>query len=205
MPLTPADLALRVLGMYQEVHATMERLIRARTLSLEPQFGIWLEKRLGRLTDEDRIRAFLAIATDVGRGEAVVNVAGVMGTAKKTRDRLAHAAFLHVTEEQELRGVHRQRVFDVPPAELDSMSWRLLWVVEHVLLVEEMAGASPALPFQYVRQSMTHLAAAPPDLRPPRGPIADPVRIPRFLVNDNIIEEMRDVGRIPHDYERPQS
>lgn len=188
--------------MYQEVHNTIERLTRAVTLKTEPHFGVWLENRLGRLTDEDRIRAFVAIASDVGRGEAVANVAGVMGTVKKTRDKLAHAAFLHVTDEQQLRGVHQREVFDVPPAELDSMSWRLVWVIEHVLLVEELADVSPSAPWQYVRRSMVHLEDTPPDVLPPRAAILDPVKIPRHLHNPDFIEQLRDHSRIPSDYER---
>lgn len=175
-----AVLALQVLTGYHEVQHRMDELLAARFRQLG-QLGEWLTKRSRKLTDDERRSAFMAVAADAGLSKSVARVPNVLGDAKKIRDALAHSVTLGVASDG-VRGFKSGAMIRVSAEELEITSWRVFWVLEHVMHIGEVAGLSPTEPFNIVRRSGKRLIDVPPSATPPDRAIDDPSRVPRFDV-----------------------
>lgn len=194
-----AELVLQLFAIYQEVQDTIDDLLARRCIELGDMFGGWLQKRIEKLTDEERRKAFMALAEDAGLGNTVRLVPNVWGDAKKIRDSLAHGTVTAMSEGG-ARTTKDGAIVRVTDERLHTAAWQMFWVLEHVLYVAEKSERSETGLFGLRRLSGALFADTPPASVPPTGAITDQVRVPRFQHRYALMQERDQRREAKSDY-----
>lgn len=170
----PAETALRFMAMFGQAHSSMRHVFERYVKGLSPEVGVFLSKRLGRMSDDERVTALRSLAIDHGEACRVEIVARVGRELKTMRDALAHPDLVAVEGGAVLtHGSGGNGEFTT--ADLLRAYGRAQWIVDSVHFIGHAAGVMAYDGKPHVRRSGVSLDEAPPPLEPPDGPLDDPM------------------------------
>ena len=97
----PADAALRFLAIYAEVQQAMALTFERHVIRTSPEVGVFVNNRVRRLSDDERVRAVTAIANDTGSSEQWSGTPEVLAEVKSLRDTIGHATLMGSIEDDD--------------------------------------------------------------------------------------------------------
>ncbi|HTN90949.1 MAG TPA: hypothetical protein VL242_45065 [Sorangium sp.] len=202
----PAEMALRFLAMYSQVQESLELTFRRYVEGRSPAVGRFLNRRVRRLSDVERIDAMAAIAVDADCADQWAPVPTVLADLKELRDTIGHATLAGSIEDDDgALKVYANKdggTVEYNSAELYRFYAQAFWALEQVLCVANISGVTTWDGGAYVRKSGARLVDAPPPQRPYLTIPGDPVILWERLPDDyddpaDAIDRQVDVGDTP--------
>jgi hypothetical protein len=168
--LHPADGALRFISVFAESQDVMAATFRRFMEMKSPEVGRFVNRRLRRLSDDERVAAMTSLAADARASEQWAQTPGVIASLKEMRDTLSHANMSGaVTQPDGSLRVFAFRASQTVHYAADDFVLPYLnamWVIEQVLYVSSLAGVHSLSGEPYRRDSGATLLATPPSPEP---------------------------------------
>jgi hypothetical protein len=129
---------LEIAGVFSYAQEQIELLTK---IFLDQRLGnaaaIVAERTTGRINDEERLKLFLAIATELKTGAELSDFSAEYRIAKKFRDGVAHAAIFNLTESklQYSKAFNQDSVYEASVPELHEMRRKCMWLLAQISYV----------------------------------------------------------------------
>jgi hypothetical protein len=166
----PAEAALRFVSLFSEAQEVMAAIVQRYPEMKSPEFGRFVSRRLRRLSDDERVDAMTALASDAGASDQWKATPGVVASLKQIRDTVSHSTGTGFRADSEGR-IHmttmkQGRANRYTADALVIPFINAMWVIEQALYVSSLAGLHSLNGDLYRRESGVTLLDAPPSAKP---------------------------------------
>lgn len=171
---TAPEYALAFVGQFGAVQSACVRLFRNYMHASAPALSSFIDKRIGRLSDAERIQVVQDLASALGAMDRFQEAPPVYSELKTIRDDLSHSTALFPSPDEvwAFRGFPGT-IYSVH--ELSRAYARSKWLAEQVAYIAGRAGFETETGHPLRRESGVLLRDSPPPVEPPTAMFDDPV------------------------------